>query len=215
VASGEVRRLIITLPPRTLKSLCASVGLPAWFLGHYPWETCRRRFVFGHPARSRANDFRLLVNHPICQATFPAMCLDCDTDREITTTKRGKRIATFIEGTLQKTGSAECCLGWRRIADPAAAAGRRWRSCATREGLRRGNGRKSRRCQRQGGDQASGIGTAGAGDVEGGRGAHERQAKRDVDGVVEGQRLDRDQRLVVITSQAPHRSSHAPVASEI
>ena len=38
VASGEVRRLIITLPPRTLKSLCASVALPAWFLGCHPSE---------------------------------------------------------------------------------------------------------------------------------------------------------------------------------
>ena len=28
VAKGEVRRLIITLPPRNLKSLCASVALP-------------------------------------------------------------------------------------------------------------------------------------------------------------------------------------------
>ena len=36
VAKGEVRRLIITLPPRNLKSLCASVALPAWFLGHHP-----------------------------------------------------------------------------------------------------------------------------------------------------------------------------------
>ena len=31
-----------------------------------------------------------------------------------------------------------------------------------------------------------------------GRGADERQSQRDVDGVVEGQRLDRDQRLIVI-----------------
>ena len=36
VARGEVKRLIITLPPRSLKSLCASVALPAWFLGHNP-----------------------------------------------------------------------------------------------------------------------------------------------------------------------------------
>src|SRR6516164_9082939 len=38
VASGEVRRLIITLPPRNLKSLCASVALPAWFLGRNPHQ---------------------------------------------------------------------------------------------------------------------------------------------------------------------------------
>src|SRR5262249_48293038 len=36
--SRKIRRLIITLPPGTLKSLCASVALPAWFLGHYPSE---------------------------------------------------------------------------------------------------------------------------------------------------------------------------------
>ena len=36
VACGDIRRLIITLPPRSLKSLCASVALPAWFLGRQP-----------------------------------------------------------------------------------------------------------------------------------------------------------------------------------
>ena len=86
VASGEVRRLIITLPPRTLKSLCASVALPAWFLGRNPSE---RVIVVSYSeilARAHANDFRLLVNDPIYQATFPAMRLARDTDREIITT---------------------------------------------------------------------------------------------------------------------------------
>src|ERR1700757_4201031 len=104
VASGEVRRLIITLPPRNLKSLCASVALPAWFLGRNPSE---RVVVVSYSdvlARTHANDFRLLVNHPIYQASFPAMPLGRDTDREITTTERGKRIATSIEGTLTGLG---------------------------------------------------------------------------------------------------------------
>ena len=35
-----------------------------------------------------------------------------------------------------------------------------------------------------------------------GRGAHERQAERDVDAAVEGQRLERDQRLVVVHGDA-------------
>jgi predicted phage terminase large subunit-like protein len=104
VASGEVRRLIITLPPRNLKSLCASVALPAWFLGRNPSE---RVVVVSYSdvlARTHANDFRLLVNNPIYQAAFPAMRLQRDTDREITTTKRGKRIATSIDGTLTGLG---------------------------------------------------------------------------------------------------------------
>ena len=33
---GKIRRLIINIPPRHLKSLCASVALPAWLLGHDP-----------------------------------------------------------------------------------------------------------------------------------------------------------------------------------
>ena len=104
VASGEVRRLIITLPPRTLKSLCASVALPAWLLGRNPSE---RVIVVSYSevlARTHANDFRQVVNNPVYQAAFPAMRLDRDTDREIVTTKRGKRIATSIDGTLTGLG---------------------------------------------------------------------------------------------------------------
>jgi hypothetical protein len=88
VANGDVRRLIITLPPRTLKSLCASVALPAWFLGRHPWERVVVVSYSDFLARSHANDFRRLVSHPIYQASFPAMRLERDTDREITTTKR-------------------------------------------------------------------------------------------------------------------------------
>src|SRR3984893_1373964 len=93
-----------TLPPRTLKSLCASVALPAWFLGHYPWE---RVVVVSYSdilARNHANDFRRVVNAPLYRATFPTMRLERDTDREIATTKRGKRIATSIDGTLTGLG---------------------------------------------------------------------------------------------------------------
>ena len=104
VAKGRIRRLIITLPPRTLKSLCASVALPAWFLGHYPSE---RVVVVSYSdllARNHANDFRRPVNHPLYQATFPTMRLVRETDHEIVTTERGKRIATSIEGTLTGLG---------------------------------------------------------------------------------------------------------------
>src|SRR5690242_12490845 len=104
VACGAVRRLIITLPPRTLKSLCASVALPAWFLGRNPSERVVVVSYSDFLARTHANDFRLLVNHPVYQNTFPAMRLERDTDREIITTRRGKRIATSIDGTLTGLG---------------------------------------------------------------------------------------------------------------
>ena len=104
VASGEVRRLIINLPPRNLKSLCASVALPAWFLGKHPSERVVAVSYSDRLALAHANDFRQLVKHPIYQAAFPDMRLERDTDREITTTRRGKRIATSIEGTLTGLG---------------------------------------------------------------------------------------------------------------
>src|SRR5712672_3558944 len=104
VATGEVKRLIITLPPRNLKSLYASVCLPAWFLGHNPSERVVVVSYSDFLSRAHANDFRLLVKHPLYQATFPAMRLERDTDREITTTKRGKRFATSLEGTLTGLG---------------------------------------------------------------------------------------------------------------
>ena len=36
VRQGKIRRLIIHLPPRHLKSLLASIAFPAWCLGHDP-----------------------------------------------------------------------------------------------------------------------------------------------------------------------------------
>jgi hypothetical protein len=34
--TGKLRRLIINLPPRSLKSHLASISFPAWLLGHRP-----------------------------------------------------------------------------------------------------------------------------------------------------------------------------------
>jgi hypothetical protein len=54
------------------------VALPAWFLGHYPWERVVVVSYSDFLSRHHANDFRRVVNHPLYQATFPAMRLDRD-----------------------------------------------------------------------------------------------------------------------------------------
>src|SRR3954453_20683533 len=92
VERGEVSRLIITVPPRSLKSLCASVALPAWFLGRNPSERVVVVSYSDQLARTHSSDFRLTVNSPLYNETFPAMRTARETDREITTTKRGKRL---------------------------------------------------------------------------------------------------------------------------
>jgi predicted phage terminase large subunit-like protein len=104
VALGQCKRLIITLPPRNLKSICASVALPAWFLGHFPSERAVVACYSDQLSRNHANDFRLVGNEPFYQAAFPGMRLARDTDREIVTTQRGKRLATSVDGTLTGLG---------------------------------------------------------------------------------------------------------------
>jgi predicted phage terminase large subunit-like protein len=104
VATGEIKRLIITIPPRNLKSICASVALPAWFLGHHPSERVVAVSYSADLAKVHANDFRRVVNDPLYQAVFPNMRVQRNTDQEITTTARGKRYATSIEGTLTGLG---------------------------------------------------------------------------------------------------------------
>ena len=104
VASGEVKRLIITVPPRHLKSIIASVALPAWYLGHNPSERVVCVSYSADLAKTHANDFRRVVTDPTYQAVFPKMVLARETDSEIHTTLRGRRYATSIQGTLTGRG---------------------------------------------------------------------------------------------------------------
>src|SRR5882757_4507569 len=97
VASGEVKRLIINVPPRHLKSIVASVALPAWYLGHNPSERVVCVSYSVDLAKTHANDFRRVVKDPIYQAVFPKMRLARETDSEIHTTLRGRRYATSIQ----------------------------------------------------------------------------------------------------------------------
>lgn len=64
IESGSLKRLIITVPPRNLKSVSASVALPAWFLGRHPHDRVVAVSYSDTLARLHANDFRLVVNHP-------------------------------------------------------------------------------------------------------------------------------------------------------
>ena len=104
IASGEVKRLIIAVPPRHLKSIIASVALPAWYLGHNPSERVVCVSYSADLAKTHANDFRRVVKDPLYQAVFPRMRVERDTDAEIQTTLRGRRYATSIGGTLTGRG---------------------------------------------------------------------------------------------------------------
>ncbi len=55
----DVRRLLITQPPRSLKSICTSVALVAWMLGHDPAMQFIAVSYSDKLATDLANQFRL------------------------------------------------------------------------------------------------------------------------------------------------------------
>jgi predicted phage terminase large subunit-like protein len=106
VLRGEVRRLIITVPPRSLKSICASVALPAFALGKDPTRRIITVSYSDQLAKKHANDFRAIMRSAPYKKIFPRTRISPykDTEAEIVTTATGHRLATSVGGTLTGRG---------------------------------------------------------------------------------------------------------------
>ena len=106
VFRGRTRRLIITVPPRSLKSICASVCFPAFIFGHDPNARIICVSYAEALARKHANDCRALMRSALYRAVFPATRISSvkDTETEVMTTARGSRLATSVGGTLTGRG---------------------------------------------------------------------------------------------------------------
>ena len=106
VMRGEIKRLIITVPPRSLKSICASVAFPAFVLGHDPTRRIIEVSYSEGLARKHANDFRAVMRSPLYKRLFPSTRISAakDTELEVMTTARGFRYATSVGGTLTGRG---------------------------------------------------------------------------------------------------------------
>ncbi|HXQ10584.1 MAG TPA: hypothetical protein VN805_06240 [Caulobacteraceae bacterium] len=106
VISGEVRRLIICLPPRVLKSHVVSVCLPAFLLGQNPSE---KILLISHK-EGLAEDFAYrcmqLMATDWYRAAFPATVLAADFARRdhFKTTMGGELIATALGGAITGEG---------------------------------------------------------------------------------------------------------------
>ncbi len=105
--AGNIKRLIITLPPRHLKSICASVAFPAWALGQDPSLRIIAASYSAELARKHALDCRAVMEAPWYSSLFPRTRLhpDKNTEFEFMTTARGFRLATSVGGTLTGRGA--------------------------------------------------------------------------------------------------------------
>ena len=106
VRRGEIRRLIINMPPRSLKSITASVAFPAFVLGHDPSRRIICVSYSGDLAKKHANDFRAVLESPWYRRTFPTTRIGPykNSETEIELTARGFRLATSVGGTLTGRG---------------------------------------------------------------------------------------------------------------
>jgi predicted phage terminase large subunit-like protein len=106
VLSGEERRLIVNLPPRSLKSITFSVALPAYALGHNPQLRIVCVSYSSELARKLSNDFRAVVESDWYRRVFPHTHIGRfkNTETEIEFTERGYRLAVSVHGTLTGRG---------------------------------------------------------------------------------------------------------------
>jgi hypothetical protein len=106
VRLGQIKRLMITVPPRSLKSIMCSVAFPAFVLGHDP---AKRLIVVSYSADlaiKYGNDFRTVVNSVEFRAIFPGMRISAmkNTQTEVVTTLNGFRLAMSVDGALTGRG---------------------------------------------------------------------------------------------------------------
>lgn len=106
VRTGKVKRLIINVPPRSLKSTICSIAFPAFVLGQDPTRRVISVSYGSDLATKLAIDCRTVLQAPWYKAAFSATRLsrNKNTEDEVTTTRHGLRLATSVGGTLTGRG---------------------------------------------------------------------------------------------------------------
>ncbi len=95
VYDGQIKRLIITMPPRTLKSYYIARAFPAWVMGKSP----NKKFIvssYGHEvAEQNSMACRRIIKSPWYQALFNATRINPEIDRNthFETTQAGQYYA--------------------------------------------------------------------------------------------------------------------------
>ena len=107
VLAGRINRLIINLPPRSLKSITASVAFPAFIHGHDPTRKIISVTYSQDLSVKHHNDYRTTLEAPWYRNCFPNSRIDKrkDSESEVTLIGRGSRVATSIGGTLTGRGA--------------------------------------------------------------------------------------------------------------
>jgi predicted phage terminase large subunit-like protein len=106
VHRGRIRRLIVNLPPRHLKSHLASVAFPAWCLGHRASAQILCVSYAQDLADKLSRDCRRIVASDWYRHLFPTrLSPQRQAAPEFETTAQGCRLATSVGGVLTGRGA--------------------------------------------------------------------------------------------------------------
>src|SRR4051794_14355040 len=97
----EVKRLIINVPPRYMKSISVSVAWPAWLIGKNPSERIVAASYSDRLSLKHSVDCRLVIQSEWYRRLFPGVILTGDQNEKekFVTTARGQRFATTVRGS--------------------------------------------------------------------------------------------------------------------
>ena len=107
VANGELKRLIINMPPRHTKSEFASYLFPAWFLGKYPEKKIIQTAHTAELAVGFGRKVRNLIDQEDFQEVFPGIELSSDSKAagRWNTNKKGDYFAIGVGGAVTGKGA--------------------------------------------------------------------------------------------------------------
>ncbi|AXI54907.1 terminase [Sulfitobacter sp. JL08] len=106
IERGEITRLIITMPPRSLKSIAASVAFPAWLLGRNPRKRVLAVSYAEGLSEKLAMDCLKVLDAPWYKECFPATRIERGraARNDFETSKGGGRFSTSVGGSVTGRG---------------------------------------------------------------------------------------------------------------
>lgn len=106
VQNRQIKRLIINMPPRGLKSVCVSVAWPAWILGIDPSKRIMAASYSQMLSIKHSMDCRLVVSSDWYKRVFPQTVISKAHNQKskFLTSKNGFRFATSVGGSATGEG---------------------------------------------------------------------------------------------------------------
>jgi len=107
IISGNNKRLIINLPPRSLKSIIVSIAWPAWILGHNPSAKIIVASYAQDLAEKLSLDCRSIIESAWYKKLFPEVKLSRtqNSKNKFMTSMGGFRIATSVGASIIGEGA--------------------------------------------------------------------------------------------------------------